>query len=112
MNAIADILRETIWEDDFNPEALKEKYLLERDKRLREDANDQYIEVTGDYSNYVDAPYVDITERAPLFDEVECAIIGGGFGGKARLMPEEIVVCAIALETGKPNRWLEDRREH
>ena len=25
--------------------------------------------------------------------------VGGGFGGKARLMPEEIVVCAIALET-------------
>ena len=38
--------------------------------------------------------------------------VGGGFGGKARLMPEEIVVCAIALESGKPIRWLEDRREH
>lgn len=38
--------------------------------------------------------------------------VGGGFGSKARLMPEEIVVCAIALETGKPIRWLEDRREH
>lgn len=38
--------------------------------------------------------------------------VGGGFGGKARLMPEEIVVCAIALDTGKPVRWLEDRREH
>ena len=38
--------------------------------------------------------------------------VGGGFGGKARLMPEEIVVCAIALETGRPIRWLEDRREH
>lgn len=38
--------------------------------------------------------------------------VGGGFGGKARLMPEEIVVCAIALETGKPIRWLEDRHEH
>ncbi|HCU90772.1 MAG TPA: monooxygenase [Gammaproteobacteria bacterium] len=81
MNAIAEILRETIGEDDFNPKALKEKYLIERDKRLREDANDQYIEVTGDYSNYVDDPYVDVAERAPLFDEVECVIIGGGFGG-------------------------------
>ena len=38
--------------------------------------------------------------------------VGGGFGGKARLMPEEIVVCAIALDTGRPVRWLEDRREH
>ena len=38
--------------------------------------------------------------------------VGGGFGGKARLMPEEIVVCAIALRTRKPIRWVEDSREH
>jgi carbon-monoxide dehydrogenase large subunit len=38
--------------------------------------------------------------------------VGGGFGGKARLMPEEIVVSAIALKTGRPVRWIEDSREH
>ncbi|NQU69797.1 MAG: xanthine dehydrogenase family protein molybdopterin-binding subunit, partial [Rhodospirillales bacterium] len=38
--------------------------------------------------------------------------VGGGFGGKARLTPEEIVVCAIALNTRKPIRWIEDVREH
>jgi carbon-monoxide dehydrogenase large subunit len=38
--------------------------------------------------------------------------VGGGFGGKNRLMPEEVAVCAIALKTGKPARWIEDRREH
>ena len=38
--------------------------------------------------------------------------VGGGFGGKARLMPEEIVVAAVALATRRPVRWLEDRREH
>lgn len=38
--------------------------------------------------------------------------VGGGFGGKARMMPEEIAVCAIALETGLPVRWIEDRSEH
>ena len=38
--------------------------------------------------------------------------VGGGFGGKARLMPEEIVVCAIALQTGLPVRWIEDLGEH
>ena len=81
MNAMADVLRETIGKVDFDPEALKSKYLLERDKRLREDANDQYIEVTGDYSNYVDDPYIGSIEREPLFDDVEFAIIGGGFGG-------------------------------
>lgn len=38
--------------------------------------------------------------------------VGGGFGGKNRLMPEEVAVCALALKTGKPVRWIEDRREH
>jgi carbon-monoxide dehydrogenase large subunit len=38
--------------------------------------------------------------------------VGGGFGGKNRLLPEEIAVCAIALKVGHPVRWIEDRREH
>ena len=38
--------------------------------------------------------------------------VGGGFGGKNRLMPEDIAVAAIALKLGQPVRWIEDRREH
>ena len=38
--------------------------------------------------------------------------VGGGFGGKNRLMPEDIVVAAIAMKVGHPVRWVEDRREH
>ena len=38
--------------------------------------------------------------------------IGGGFGGKNRLMPEDIAVAAIAMKVGHPVRWIEDRREH
>ena len=38
--------------------------------------------------------------------------VGGGFGSKNRLMPEEIMVCAAALRTGRPVRWIEDRREN
>ncbi len=38
--------------------------------------------------------------------------VGGGFGGKNRLLPEEIAVCAIALKVDHPVRWIEDRREH
>jgi carbon-monoxide dehydrogenase large subunit len=38
--------------------------------------------------------------------------VGGGFGGKNRLMPEEIAVAAMALKLGHPVRWIEDRREH
>jgi len=67
---------------EFNPDELRGKYRSERDKRLRDDGNEQYIEVTGDFSHYIDDPYLEsVIERAPLDDEVEIAIIGGGFGG-------------------------------
>lgn len=66
----------------FDPDALRAKYRTERDKRLRPDGNKQYVEVKGDFSHYVDDPYVDRGfSRAPLNDEVEILIIGGGFGG-------------------------------
>ncbi len=70
-----------VGEIDFDPEALHEKYLAERDKRLREDGISQYVEVKAEFSRYVEDPYVEPIERAPVFDEVEFAIIGGGFGG-------------------------------
>ena len=38
--------------------------------------------------------------------------IGGGFGLKAHVFPEEIVVSALALELERPVRWIEDRREN
>ncbi|MEM7080554.1 MAG: NAD(P)/FAD-dependent oxidoreductase [Pseudomonadota bacterium] len=67
---------------DFDPDALRDKYRKERDKRIRADGNDQYIEVTGDFSHYVDDPYVAPGfDREPLEQEVEVVIIGGGFGG-------------------------------
>jgi cation diffusion facilitator CzcD-associated flavoprotein CzcO len=66
----------------LDPDALREKYRAERDKRLRADANDQYVEVKGDFARYVDDPYVAPGfTRAPLTDEVEVVVIGGGFGG-------------------------------
>ncbi|MGD8418257.1 MAG: NAD(P)/FAD-dependent oxidoreductase [Pseudomonadales bacterium] len=66
----------------FDPEALREKYRRERDKRLRADANEQYQEINGSYAHYLDDPYVEPGfEREPLTDSVEVAVIGGGFGG-------------------------------
>jgi carbon-monoxide dehydrogenase large subunit len=38
--------------------------------------------------------------------------VGGGFGYKAILLPEEICLGWLALRCGYPVRWLEDRREH
>src|SRR3954470_803510 len=67
---------------DFDPDVLREKYREERDKRIRPDGNEQYVEVTAEFSNYVDDPYVERGfTREPLFDDVDVAIIGGGFGG-------------------------------
>ena len=68
--------------DDFDADALREKYREERDRRLRSEGNEQYVEVTGVFASYVDDPYVEPGfEREPLTDEVEVVVIGGGFGG-------------------------------
>jgi aerobic carbon-monoxide dehydrogenase large subunit len=38
--------------------------------------------------------------------------LGGGFGAKEMVYPEEILVPAVARKLERPVRWLEDRREH
>jgi cyclohexanone monooxygenase len=69
-------------EFDFDPDALRARYREERDKRIRLDGNEQYVEVKGDFSRYIDDPYVEPGfTRAPLTDAVDVLIIGGGFGG-------------------------------
>ena len=66
----------------FDPAALRERYRVERDKRLRDDGNDQYVEMTGSFAHYLDDPYiVGKTNREPVTDEVDVVLIGGGFGG-------------------------------
>ncbi|MEM9562675.1 MAG: NAD(P)/FAD-dependent oxidoreductase [Actinomycetota bacterium] len=57
------------------------RYLAERDKRLRADGNDQYLEVTGRLAHYVEDPYVERAERDPIDREVNVAVVGGGFAG-------------------------------
>jgi len=75
-------IAEIVGEIDFDPDALHARYLAERDKRLREDGTAQYVEVKAEFSHYVDDPYVEPGfSREPVFDEVEFAVIGGGFGG-------------------------------
>ena len=65
---------------EFNPDSLRAKYEFERDKRLRAEGNDQYTDIS-DFDQYLEDPYVQPLNREPLFDEVEVAVIGGGFGG-------------------------------
>ena len=37
--------------------------------------------------------------------------VGGGFGAKASLYPEEIATCVMARRLGRPVKWIGDRRE-
>src|SRR5262249_8954671 len=64
-----------------DPNALREKYKQERDKRLRKDGNAQYLEVTGKFAHFLEDPYVAPIVRDPKFDDVEVLVIGGGFAG-------------------------------
>src|SRR5215471_8166824 len=38
--------------------------------------------------------------------------VGGGFGIRGELYPEDVLVCLGALRLGRPVKWIEDRREH
>ncbi len=38
--------------------------------------------------------------------------VGGGFGQKMATSPEEIAIPFVALQLGRPVKWIEDRREH
>ncbi|MEM8497114.1 MAG: NAD(P)/FAD-dependent oxidoreductase [Pseudomonadota bacterium] len=79
-----------VGEYEHDPQALARRYLEERDKRLHPDKNDQYLEVTADFSNYVNDPYVASTgERTARTEDTEILIIGGGFGG---------ILCAARLK--------------
>ena len=70
-------------EIDFDPDSLRAKYQHERERRLRPDGQDQYVDVSGKYAYFADNdPYVAPGfTREPLTDEVDVVIIGGGWSG-------------------------------
>jgi cyclohexanone monooxygenase len=65
----------------IDKQALLARYIAERDKRLRADGNNQYLELKGRLSHYLEDPYTPRVEREPKTDHVKFAFIGGGFAG-------------------------------
>ena len=63
-------------------EETREKYRIEREKRLRTDGIRQYKELKGDYEEFDRDPYVEPGfTRDAIIEDVDVVIVGGGFGG-------------------------------
>jgi carbon-monoxide dehydrogenase large subunit len=60
--------------------------------------------VKRDLARYLDLPESGVRVVAPD--------VGGAFGTKLQIYPEEILVCLLARRLGRPVKWIEDRREH
>jgi cyclohexanone monooxygenase len=68
--------------DDIDIDALREKYLHERDKRLRPEGSKQYVELKGDFAQFYEIdPYTPVTFRDPISEDVNVAVLGGGIAG-------------------------------
>jgi cyclohexanone monooxygenase len=67
---------------DYDPAALHARYEAERQKRLRPDGNAQYRQVSGELAHFLDDPYAEPGfQRAPLQQDMDVLVVGGGFGG-------------------------------
>jgi cation diffusion facilitator CzcD-associated flavoprotein CzcO len=68
--------------DNSAVEAAKERYGVERDKRIRAEGKSQYSELSGQFEEFNRDPYVEpgFTRDAQV-EEVDVVIVGGGFGG-------------------------------
>ncbi|MFN8642628.1 MAG: NAD(P)/FAD-dependent oxidoreductase [Candidatus Binatia bacterium] len=65
----------------FDADALRAKYRAERDKRLRPDGNEQYLQPVGKFAHLLDDPFTPHRDRPPCRAEVTVALIGAGFAG-------------------------------
>lgn len=69
----------------FDPDTLAKRYEAEREKRIREDAEAQFVQLSHDspFANkYLEEdPYCEPVQRDPIKDEREVIVIGGGWVG-------------------------------
>ncbi|WP_431240493.1 flavin-containing monooxygenase [Mycolicibacterium aichiense] len=68
--------------DDVDIDALREKYRVEREKRLRPEGSAQYLELDGDFAEFYEVdPYTPVVQRDPIIEDVDVVVLGGGFAG-------------------------------
>ena len=61
---------------------LREKYRVEKERRLRKDGQEQYVRLSDEgLPDYTVDPYKTPAERAPLDEEFDVMVLGAGWGG-------------------------------
>ena len=95
--SVVDVKTEDLAEEEplsFDPKALKEKYLAERDRRLaRNEGVEQYTLLDGGLAHYLKDPWVEPGfTREPVQEETDVVVVGGGYGAQ--------VVAVRLIEAG------------
>jgi len=68
--------------DDIDIRSLREKYLHERDKRLRSEGQKQYVRPVGEFAdNYESDPHMPVLPRDSISEDLDVAILGAGWSG-------------------------------
>lgn len=97
---------------DIDQAALRAKYLAERDKRLRPEGQKQYVASEDGFADFFEGdPYTPVTPREPLSEDIDVAVLGGGWAGLtagARLVQagvEDFRVIELAGDFGGAWYW-------
>jgi len=68
--------------DEIDIQALRDKYLQERDKRLRAEGVGQYVDSEGHSAQlYEIDPHMAVEPRDPISEELDVAVLGSGWSG-------------------------------
>ena len=68
--------------EDIDIPALKKKYREHRDRRMRREHGDQYVRPVDDFADaYETDPHMAVVPRDPISEELDVAILGGGWTG-------------------------------
>jgi cyclohexanone monooxygenase len=71
----------TVAPEEFDRERVRAKYAEEREKRLRSDGSEQYLHIEGGSRFLADPNVESVIERDPISEDIDVAILGGGFSG-------------------------------
>jgi hypothetical protein len=68
--------------EEIDVAAMKSKYAIERERRMRKEGQEQYVKPSEDFAyTYEGDPYTPVTPREPVSRDIDVVILGGGWSG-------------------------------